>query len=145
MVDENVVTEETVAVEVTPDDGQVAGLKSRLVEKEAQLAQMTKRLSEMDRNAIELERRMAQTVSGYRAMMVKANPGVPEELLSGQTIEELSNSLEKAKAIVERVKQGLAAEKKTIRVPAGAPERGSAHLEALSPREKIQFAVGGKK
>jgi len=30
-------------------------------------------------------------------------------------------------------------------VPAGAPGRRASDLSALSPREKIQYAIGGKK
>ena len=52
--------------------------------------------------------------------------------------------VEKAKALVSRVKQGVEAEVSLAKVPAGAPERTLPDLSALSPREKIQYAIGGR-
>ena len=46
------------------------------------------------------------------------------------------------KALVTKVKQGLEIEISLARVPAGAPERTLPDLSALSPREKIQYAIG---
>ena len=68
-----------------------------------------------------------------------------EELISGDTIESINESLDKAKGLINRVRQGLETEISLGRVPAGAPERRPPDLSALSPREKIQYAIGGKR
>ncbi len=88
---------------------------------------------------------LAEAVASYKAVVVQTNPEVIEELISGDTIEAISESLEKAKTLVSRVRQGVEAEISLAKVPAGAPERTSPDLSTLSPREKIQYAIGGKK
>ena len=62
----------------------------------------------------------------------------------GDTITAINESLETANAMVNRVKQGLEAEITAGRVPAGAPIRAPFNPAALSPREKIHYAIGGK-
>ena len=59
------------------------------------------------------------------------------------TIESLNESLEKARNLIGRVRQGLETEIALTRVPAGAPERRPPDLSALTPREKIKHAIGG--
>ena len=88
---------------------------------------------------------LAEAVASYKAAVVRANPDVMEELLSGDTIESVDESLEKARALIGKVRQGLETEISLARVPAGAPERRTPDLSSLSPREKIQYAIGGKK
>jgi hypothetical protein len=82
-------------------------------------------------------------VAGFRTMVVRTNPEIPEEMVNGETIEEVNESLDKAKALVGRVRQELEASISRARVPAGAPERAAPDLSALSPGEKIRYALGG--
>ena len=142
MADEKVINQE-------PDDGdslkvQVMELENLLAHKDEELAQANARLSEMEKVVAESKQMLAQAVSGYKAMVVKANP-VLEELIIGDTVDEVNASVAKASALVNKVRQGLAADMAAARVPAGAPERTVVNLEALSPREKIQYAIGGRK
>jgi len=83
--------------------------------------------------------------AGYRSMIIQANPEVVAELITGDSIEAINDSVDKAKALVSKVRQGLEAEISLSRVPAGAPERTSPDLSTLSPREKIQYGIGIKK
>ena len=84
---------------------------------------------------------LAEAVASYQAMVIAANPEIPEELISGDGIEAVNRSLEEAKSLISRVKQGLEAEVQASRVPAGAPQRTPPDLSALSSREKIQYGV----
>jgi uncharacterized coiled-coil protein SlyX len=127
-------------------------VKSRVIELEALVAQRDEELakanahvSELEQVVVESDGNLAQAVSSYKALVVKSNPGVLEELVAGDTIEDINASLEKAKSIVGRVRQGLEAEMASAKVPAGAPERIPTDLSTLSPREKIQYAIGGKR
>ena len=88
---------------------------------------------------------LAQAVSSYRALVVQANPDVLDELISGDSIEAINQSVEHAQGFISRVKQGLEAEAARTRVPVGAPQRTPPDLSALSPREKIRYAIGGKR
>jgi uncharacterized coiled-coil protein SlyX len=144
---------------------------SRIAELEELVAQSDKRLAEANNRIIELEQAVAdrdgeitilrqsevesgeelKSLSGtladatasYRALVIRVNPGAPEELITGDSIEAINQSLESAQDLVSKVKAGLEVEASRTRVPAGAPERTPPDLSALSPREKIQYAIGG--
>jgi uncharacterized coiled-coil protein SlyX len=134
-------------------------MEQRLAEKENELALKSSRISELEQalssrdsqiadlkqSAAELEERLAQAVSSYRALAVRANPSVPEEAITGESIEEIDQSLTSAQALIERVRQELEAEIAGARIPAGAPPRKPIDLSALSPRDKIQQAIGERR
>ena len=158
MTDENLPQEsgfpETPENESNQDDTgeELEQVRSRVIELEAlvaqkdeELAKANARVSELEQVVVESDGNLAQAVSSYKALVVKANPEVLEELITGDSIEDINASLEKAESIVGRVRQGLEAEMASAKVPAGAPERTPTDLSALSPREKIQYAIGGKR
>jgi hypothetical protein len=123
----------------------VLELESLLAEKEGEADRANTRIAELEQVVAEMEGSLAGAVSGYRTMAVETNPQVPVEMITGATIEEINVSLEKAIALVNRVKQDIEADMTAARIPAGAPERTPVNLEALSPREKIQYAIGGRR
>ena len=124
--------------ELAEANAHIAELESLVVEKDAHIAELEQAMTETG-NAL------AQAITSYKALVVKSNPGIPEELITGGTIEAINQSVEDAQTLVTRVRQGLEAELVVSRVPAGAPQRAPVVLSALSPREKIQYAIGGKK
>lgn len=144
MADENVITPEPSEEDSEQLRLRVTELENLIAQKEEELAKANARISEMAPVIAESSHKLAQAVSRYRALVVQASPTL-EELITGDTIEEIDASVEKAKALVHKVKQGLAAEMMSVKVPAGAPERKPVNLEALSPRDKIQYAIGGRK
>jgi len=115
---------------VTNLDGEVASLKQAVAESEERLTTINYSL--------------AEAVASYKALVAQSNPEVLEELIAGDTIEAINESLEKAKTLIGRVRQGLETEITAGKVPAGAPIRTPPDLSALSPREKINYAIGGK-
>ena len=119
--------------------------ESRVVELETLMAQKDEELTQANTRISELEQAMTSAVTGYKAMVTQSNPEVPEELISGDTVESINESLAKAKTLINKVKQGLEAEITSSKIPAGAPPRTPPDLSALSSREKIQYAIGGKK
>ena len=123
----------------------VIELEGLVAQKDEELAKANTRVSELEQVVAESGRNLAQAISSYKALVVKSNPGVLEELITGDTIDDINASLERAKTIVGMVRQGLEVEMASARVPAGAPERTPTDLSALSPREKIQYGIGGKR
>jgi len=140
--------------------------ESLLAERDEALAQATGRIAELEevvasrdseigslkQSAAELEERLAttsdslaDTVARYREVVIRANPGVLDELVGGDNVEAIDASLQKAKSLIGKVREGLEAEVSLGRVPAGAPERRPPDLSALSSREKIQYGIGGKR
>lgn len=133
------------------EDEELAGVNNRLAELEQVIAAKDEEIASLEQARTELEGRLetanqslAGAVASYRAVVVRANPEVIEELIDGETIASVDESLEKAKALVSKVRQGIEAEISMAKVPVGAPERTSPDLSALSPREKIRYAIGGR-
>ena len=86
----------------------------------------------------------AQAISKYLEAARALNAAIPQDVIAGQTIEEIDASVKKAKAIANAVKANLEAQAKEAKVPAGAPTRGEISLEGLSPREKIAAGIQQK-
>ena len=126
-------------------DSRISELEQAISERDNQIVALKASLAELEGRLPELESSLSQAVSAYRAQVVKSNPGVPEELVAGDSVEEIDHSLASAQALVDRVRQELEAEIAAARIPAGAPQRGTIDLSALSPREKIQYAVGERR
>ena len=104
---------------------------------------MKQSLAESDEQGKQLGDSLAQAVESYKALVISVHPDVPAELISGDTIKAIDESLIKAKDLVNKVRQGLEAEAMQARFPSGAPVRTPPDLSALSPKEKIQYAMGG--
>jgi len=115
---------------LTARDTEIAGLKQTIADSEQKLAQINDLLS--------------QAVASYREMVAAAHPEIPPELITGDSIEAVDESLQSARTLVDKVRQGIEEETSRTRVPAGAPPRAPLDLSVLSPREKIQYAIGSK-
>ena len=133
------------ARELESKDATIAELEQALASKDSEIVTLKEAIVGSDQKMTEINNTLAQAVASYKALVVEANPGVLAELITGDTIETVNESLENARALVDRVKQGMEAEASRTKVPAGAPQRTPLDLSVLSPREKIQYAIGGKR
>jgi chromosome segregation ATPase len=134
---------EALTRELESRDAAVIRLEQALASKDSEIATLKQALDEAKQKLADLGQALAQAVASYKALVVQANPGVLAELITGDTVEEVNESLKNAQALVDRVRQEMEAEASKTRVPAGAPQRAPLDLSALSPREKIQYAIGG--
>ena len=124
-------------------DAAIIRVEQALAGKDSEIDTLKQALAEAERKLSELGKALPQAVAAYKELVVQANPGVLAELITGDTVEEVNESLKNAQALVDRVRQEMEAEASKTRVPAGAPQRVPLDLSALSPREKIQYAIGG--
>ena len=131
--------------ELDSRDGRISELEQIVVDRESGIAILKQSVAELEQKMADLSDALTQAVSSYRTLAIKSNPGMPEELITGDTIDAIDESIANAKTLVDRVRQELESEIAAAKVPAGAPQRASLDLSALSPREKIQYAIGGKK
>ena len=136
---------EAVTRELEAKDAAIASLEQAVTSQDTEIAALKQAVSEAEKKLAELGNALAQAVASYKALVIKTNPGVLAELITGDTIDEVNESLKNAQSIIDRVRQEMEAEASKIRVPAGAPQRLPLDLSVLSPREKIQYAIGGKK
>ena len=123
----------------------IAELEPLIADKDNEMATLKQAMAGSDEALTEARNSLGQAVASYRALVVQANPDIPDELIAGDSIEAIDQSLENARNLISRVKKGLEVEAAKTRIPAGAPQRTPPDLSALSPREKIQYAIGGNK
>jgi uncharacterized coiled-coil protein SlyX len=131
--------------ELAAKDLRISELEQAITIRDDQIAALKQSLAELELKLTELNDRLSQAVSSYRALVIKLNPGVPEELITGDSIEAIDKSLADAQNLVGKVRKELEAEIAGARVPAGAPQRTAIDFSALSPKEKIQYAIGERR
>ena len=129
----------------TQPEQKEAGFAQIIADKDTEIAALRKSETELKEKLAVAGKSLTEAVAGYKSRVLQMNPGITEELINGDTIEAVNLSLEKAISLVGRVKKSVEKEISNIKVPAGAPGRRASDLSALSPREKIQYAIGGKK
>jgi multidrug resistance efflux pump len=129
--------------EVESLQGVILGLERSLAEKDSEIANLTQALEEAHQAIEELNQAMVKAVAAYKEMLIRANPGMLPEMITGDSIDEVDESVKKARAVMERVRQEMEAEASKTRVPAGAPPRSAPDLSGLTAREKIQYAMRG--
>jgi chromosome segregation ATPase len=146
---------ETIKAQLEEEKKAKAAAEAALVGKDARIAELQAELSqvltlsetkgkELESTTAELSQLKevhAQAVVRYLDAVRLANPTIPQDIIAGQTIEEIEASVEKALSIASAVKASLEAQAKEARVPAGAPARGEISLEGLTPREKIAAGI----
>jgi hypothetical protein len=129
--------------DLRPDNREKLALT--IAEQERELAALRKSEGDLREKLDILSRSLAEAVTGYKNRVIQLHPEITEEMIAGDTIGTIDQSLEKAIGLVSRLKKSVENERAHNRVPAGAPGRRTADFSALSAREKIQYALGGKK
>ena len=123
----------------------IALLESDLTAKEQELTQQKNLIQEYESRQESLNARHKTAVDAYRNLVLKANPLVPVELISGATVEEIDESLGRAVDLVGHIRQGLEQRQKredqADAVPAGAPGRTPPDLNGMTAREKINYGL----
>ncbi len=130
--------------EIIAMQDELEATKVELETRSATVSEMEQAIAARDNEIAALKQSVAGATASYRALVARSNPGIVEELITGDTVEAIDRSLESARALTDRVREELQSEAQSAKVPAGAPQRTPPDLSALSPREKIQYAVGRK-
>ena len=136
---------EVLVRELEARGAKITGLEQTLAGKDSEVISLKQAMAEVEEKLTEVNNALTQAVAGYKALVVQSNPGVLAELITGDTIDEVNESLKNAQVLIDKVRQEMEAEASKTKVPAGAPQRAPLDLSALSPREKIQYAIGGKR
>jgi uncharacterized coiled-coil protein SlyX len=147
--DEQAATEKSTPTETTkpaipsksPEE-RIRELEAELSSKETRLEELEKLAGESQAQAAHLGESLKGAIDGYKALIIASNPDVLPELINGENIEALNNSLAKGKELTGKVKTNLEAQAQKSRVPAGSPVRGPEDVSGLSAREKINRGLG---
>jgi vacuolar-type H+-ATPase subunit I/STV1 len=105
------------------------------------IAQLEEGIASRDAELADLKESLASAVTKYRTAVLAAATGVPEELIKGETIEEIDNSLETARGMVAQIRQQLETDAAANSIPAGAPTRTGPNVEGLTGEAKIKIAL----
>jgi len=130
---------------VTELEGLVTQKGEELAKANARVTELEQALAESKEKLATVNSSLAETVASYKTLVIQSNSGVLEELIAGDSIESINESLKKAKTLISKVRQGVEAEISSTKIPAGAPQRTPPDFSALSSREKIQYGLGGKR
>jgi len=125
-------------------EGDLASERQRCEEVGGQLAGAQTDLEAAQQETQELHARLQAAAGKYREVLLAAAPDLPEEMVAGDSIEEVEASAEQARLTVRRVRDRLESQAQVGRVPAGSPPRGAPDFSALSPIEKIRLGLGQK-
>ena len=110
-------------------------------ELQARIARLEQDISSRDSELAAVKGSLAGAVAKYRAAVLSGAPDIPQELVKGESVADIDASLQLAQGIVSKVRQQLESEAETKSVPTGAPPRTPQDLSALSPAEKIAYAL----
>ena len=115
--------------------------KAKSDEMQARITQLEQGIASRDGEMTAIKQSLSGAVAKYRAAVIASAPGIPQELVKGDSLDEIDTSLELVRGIVSKVRQQLQVEAESNKVPAGAPPRMPQDLSALSPAEKIAYAL----
>ncbi len=138
------VEKEALIGELEAGNSRITELERAVSERDSEIATFEQTVADDNQRLRVLNESLSQAIAAYKTVVVKANPSAIEEFITGNTLAEIDHSLENAKTILTKVRQGVEEEIAAGKVPTGAPPRRPLDLSALSPREKIQYAIGGK-
>jgi chromosome segregation ATPase len=125
-------------------EGELASERQRIDELDGQLAGAQTGLAAAQQETQELHARLQVAAGKYREVLLAATPELPEEMVAGDSIEEVEAAAERARQTVRQVRDRMESQAQVGRVPAGSPPRGAPDFSALSPIEKIRLGLGHK-
>jgi chromosome segregation ATPase len=126
-------------------EASVAAKDTRIQELEAEVQQATGERDQLTGRIAELQEVTNRAVESYRSVVVRANPQLPPDLITGTTIEEVDRAMDRARSITDQVRKNLEAQAAATRVPAGAPAQQAPSLEGLTSRQLIEQGISARR
>lgn len=132
---------ERLQVAAADREARAAHLESELAQARSDAEAREGELVSAREQAQALDEQVRASAAQYRELALQHSPELPAELVAGGTVEEVEQSLQRARETVSKVRGHLESEAQAGRVPVGAPPRSEPDLSALSPEEKISFGL----
>jgi multidrug efflux pump subunit AcrA (membrane-fusion protein) len=123
---------------------QLAAAQADLSAGQGELSSVQAGLSAAQAEKDDLHARLQAAVGKYREVLLAAAPEVVQEMVGGESIEQVDAAMERARQTVLQVRERLESQAQAGRVPMGSPPRTAPDLSALSPIEKIRLGLGQK-
>jgi len=125
-------------------ENDIAGERQQIEEMNGRLAESQAELANTQEEQQALQARLQAAAGKYRQVLLTAAPELPQDLVGGDSIEEVEASAERARQTVRQVRERLESQALAGRVPTGSPPRGAPDFSALSPIEKIRLGLSRK-
>ena len=119
----------------------VAELENRVEAKSGEITGFEGQLARLSQDFEGAKAAYAYAVEDYKKLAASSNPLVPAEAISGATVEEVKDSLDRALKLVANVQQSLSKQAQASSIPAGAPARAGLETAAMSTKEKINYGL----
>lgn len=129
--------------EIKRKDEEAEELKKAIFENKTQIEKLEGEKAENEERIEALNEAVKESVKAYKSLVISNSPEIPEELITGESIDEVIKSLACARKLIKKVKENLKRETLRSSAPAGAPPRAKPSFRGLSSKEKIKFAIGG--
>ena len=91
----------------TEPEQKEAGFAQIIADKDTEIAALRKSETELKEKLAVAGKSLTEAVAGYKSRVLQMNPGITEELITGDTIEAINTSLEKAISLVGRVMKSV--------------------------------------
>lgn len=132
------------AQEARDNEGLLNEMKAIIQDKDREIDGLKNAVAAGHEQVKALNHRLESTMAAYRQAVISSNPDLPDELIGGNSIEEIEQSVAKARNIAERIRKEIEAAAARHSIPAGTPVRHEENPAGFSSRDKIQYALGGK-
>ena len=128
---------------------ELAAAKQARTSAEAQLAEVASgreaevEISRLRSDVEEVRTQLSEAAVKYREAKLSAAPEVPADLVpASESLAEIDEGFEAAQRVVGQLKERMAEERQSARVPVGSPtRRGAPDLSGLSAAEKIRVGL----
>jgi chromosome segregation ATPase len=122
-------------------ESQQAQLQEELAQARSEAEARDQELTGLREQGEALQERVRSSAQRYRELALEHSPELPQELVTGETVEDVDQALQRARETVSKVRGHLESQAQAGRVPVGAPPRSAPDLSALSTEEKIRFGL----
>ena len=119
-------------------DDELTTTQEELAATKAELEQLQVTTADREARSAHLESELADALA---ELALRVAPELPEELVTGETVEEVEQALQRARETVSNVRGHLESQAQAGRVPVGAPPRSAPDLAGMSSEEKIRYGL----
>ena len=125
-------------------ESQLGALRQELSQAREETQVREQELAGLTERGAALEAQVRSAAQRYRELALERSPELPQELVAGETVEEIDQAIERARETVAKVRGHLESQAQAGRVPVGAPVRSGPDLSGLSAEEKIREGLRQK-
>lgn len=122
-------------------NAETAELRRQIASYEDSLATQTVELEDLRGAVGEAQSATREAVQRVRQSILEREADLPEDLVSGETVAELDEAVAQARQTVAQVRHHMEQQAQSVRVPAGAPIRGTSDVSAMTAGEKIRAGL----